>query len=285
MCHQNTWCSYRILPATHVCTQAQSCPTLCGSMDASPPGSSVHGIFQAGILNRVAIKPVSLIHLLHWQVGCSLLMPPECNWPNETVIPRDGLFPTISPHSGSLRWWTVGASVNSCRWAFGQLTNYRKPGTNHTLICWSGGLICDFLEVVLQSQIQQCEVWWAWEKGVCQSVSLGSPAHCLNPWHLLQYYCTSPISGCDPKIRVHPRGKEVWTLWPAWRRQEVLLFLNDFILTCHGRMLPNPRWHGALRLRECHQRLRLFLLFFPGKTQGWGAGGLGSSSATNVPGD
>ena len=29
---------------------AQSCPTLCNPMDCSPPGSSVHGIFQAIIL-------------------------------------------------------------------------------------------------------------------------------------------------------------------------------------------------------------------------------------------
>ena len=29
------------------CVQAQSCLTLCNSMDCSPPGSSVHGIFQA----------------------------------------------------------------------------------------------------------------------------------------------------------------------------------------------------------------------------------------------
>ena len=29
---------------------AQSCPTLCDPMDCSPPGSSVHGIFQARIL-------------------------------------------------------------------------------------------------------------------------------------------------------------------------------------------------------------------------------------------
>jgi len=29
---------------------AQSCPTLCNPMDCSPPGSSVHGIFQARIL-------------------------------------------------------------------------------------------------------------------------------------------------------------------------------------------------------------------------------------------
>ena len=34
---------------------AQSCPTLCNPMDYSPPGSSVHGIFQARILEWVAI--------------------------------------------------------------------------------------------------------------------------------------------------------------------------------------------------------------------------------------
>ena len=33
----------------------QSCPTLCGPMDCNLPGSSVHGIFQAGILEWVAI--------------------------------------------------------------------------------------------------------------------------------------------------------------------------------------------------------------------------------------
>ena len=35
---------------------SQSCPTLCDPMDCSPPGSSVHGIFQARILERVAIS-------------------------------------------------------------------------------------------------------------------------------------------------------------------------------------------------------------------------------------
>ena len=33
----------------------QSCPTLCNAMDCSPPGSSVHGILQTGILEWVAI--------------------------------------------------------------------------------------------------------------------------------------------------------------------------------------------------------------------------------------
>ena len=34
---------------------AQSCPTLSDPMDCSPPGSSAHGIFQARVLEWVAI--------------------------------------------------------------------------------------------------------------------------------------------------------------------------------------------------------------------------------------
>ena len=33
----------------------QSCPTLCNPIDCSPPGSSVHGILQARILEWIAI--------------------------------------------------------------------------------------------------------------------------------------------------------------------------------------------------------------------------------------
>ena len=37
------------------CEVAQSCPTLHDPMDCSPPGSSIHGIFQARILEWGAI--------------------------------------------------------------------------------------------------------------------------------------------------------------------------------------------------------------------------------------
>ena len=44
---------------------AQSCPTLRDPMDCSPPGFSVHGIFQAGVLEWGAIAfSTELEHML-----------------------------------------------------------------------------------------------------------------------------------------------------------------------------------------------------------------------------
>ena len=45
-----------LLSDMYVCAQwLQSCPTLCNTMDCSPPGPSVHGILQARILQWVAV--------------------------------------------------------------------------------------------------------------------------------------------------------------------------------------------------------------------------------------
>ena len=41
-----------------VCEVAQSCLTLCDPMDCSLPGSSVRGIFQAIVLEWIAISPL-----------------------------------------------------------------------------------------------------------------------------------------------------------------------------------------------------------------------------------
>ena len=38
------------------CVCAQTCQTLCNPMDCSPLGSSLHGIFQARILEWVTIS-------------------------------------------------------------------------------------------------------------------------------------------------------------------------------------------------------------------------------------
>ena len=44
------------LPLHHIGLVAKSCPIICDPMDWSPPGPSVRGIFQAGILEWVAIS-------------------------------------------------------------------------------------------------------------------------------------------------------------------------------------------------------------------------------------
>ena len=41
-------------PLYRVCVRPQLCPTLCDPLDCSSPGFSVHGMFQARILQRVA---------------------------------------------------------------------------------------------------------------------------------------------------------------------------------------------------------------------------------------
>ena len=68
----------RMFKCSTACMCAQSCATLCGPMDCTPPGSSVHEIFQTRILEWVAISSsrgsfqlrdrTHISCLLHWQV-------------------------------------------------------------------------------------------------------------------------------------------------------------------------------------------------------------------------
>ena len=50
------WSASCSVVCVYVHTCAQPCPTLCDPVDCSPPGSSVHGILQARILEWVAIS-------------------------------------------------------------------------------------------------------------------------------------------------------------------------------------------------------------------------------------
>ena len=95
------------LRACCVCAQLlQLCPTLCDSMDCSPPGSSdrgdspgkntgvgCHALLQ-GIFLTQGSNP-HLLHLLHWQVGSLPLALPgkpihRANCPPQGLLPRDG---------------------------------------------------------------------------------------------------------------------------------------------------------------------------------------------------
>ena len=44
------------IPVAAAAKSLQSCPTLCGPIDGSPPGSPIPGILQAGTLEWVAIS-------------------------------------------------------------------------------------------------------------------------------------------------------------------------------------------------------------------------------------
>ena len=88
---------------------AQSCPTLCDPMDCSLPGSSVHGIFQARVLEWVAIS---------FSRGSS--------WPRDLPHRRQTLC-RLSHHilwiwiqyfrsnSGTSSWWSI--PISSLIWA------------------------------------------------------------------------------------------------------------------------------------------------------------------------
>ena len=69
----------------HCAVSVQSCPTLCKPMDYGPSGSSIHGVFQAGMwsgfpfptlgdLPDPGIKPTCLASP-HWQaqIHCATL--------------------------------------------------------------------------------------------------------------------------------------------------------------------------------------------------------------------
>ena len=56
MCTEVCVCVWAVRVCVCVCVSAQLCPTLCDPMDCSLPGSSVHGISQARILEWVAIS-------------------------------------------------------------------------------------------------------------------------------------------------------------------------------------------------------------------------------------
>ena len=64
----------------HICNGyvlmfAQLCPTLCDLMDCSPPSSSVRGIFQARILEWVAISLYTCVFIYTQEKDLNELVP------------------------------------------------------------------------------------------------------------------------------------------------------------------------------------------------------------------
>ena len=74
------------------CLVARSCPTFCDFMDCSPPGSSVHGISQARILEchfllqGIFLSQGANLHFLHWQADSLPLSHQESHLQNIECI-------------------------------------------------------------------------------------------------------------------------------------------------------------------------------------------------------
>ena len=102
--HPQAWSWCLLLPSL-VSEVAQSCPTLCDPIDCSLPGSSVHGIFQAIVLEWIAISfsrgssqpfphspPPNLVSPITAPGDQSCLVPLRCphwtlsDWSSETTL-------------------------------------------------------------------------------------------------------------------------------------------------------------------------------------------------------
>ena len=105
------------------------CPTLCDPMGCSPPGSSIHGIFQASILECIAI---SFSRGSSWPrdwtcISCQSRFTP---WSGKFTHARELLSlypPTTEPtHKGGLSWREAAETVA----AEGELSPHacRLPG-------------------------------------------------------------------------------------------------------------------------------------------------------------
>ena len=111
------------------CYVLQSCLTLCDPMNCSLPGSSVHGILQARILEWVVISSsrrssltqgssLCLLCLLHWQAGSLSLAPCKLEISRFIKLGKNPLPPNPAPNltspSGSCSMLQSQVSGTAC---------------------------------------------------------------------------------------------------------------------------------------------------------------------------
>ena len=94
---------------------AQSCPTLRDPVDCSLPGSSIHGIFQATVLEWGAIAfsaPLQLLLLIPCPLNMLSALPSQ-------LPPCPSLLTYKSPsiHGQTVPWWTVSSLILPTPWA------------------------------------------------------------------------------------------------------------------------------------------------------------------------
>ena len=136
----------------------QSYLTLWDPMDCSPPGSSVHGILQARILEWAAISLLqgtfltqgSSLCLLHWQVGTLPLVPPGKPIPVFTGVQRNQ---TATLSSFSHRLYCLNIFNYDF---FGQTLIFTKP---YIPCCWVTSLSM-WYHIFMKRYFPQSQTAW-----------------------------------------------------------------------------------------------------------------------------
>ena len=101
---------------TNSCEVAQSCPTLRDPMDCSPPGSSIHGIFQARVLEwgAIAFSGRSSIQ------SAKTRLEADCGSDHELLIAKF-----------RLKLKKVGKTTRPFRYDLNQIPNYYTVGVRN----------------------------------------------------------------------------------------------------------------------------------------------------------
>ena len=100
---------------------AQLCPTCSNPMDCSPPGSSVHGIFQARVLEWGAIAFSESCSVMSNSLRPHGLYSPWNSPGQNTGVGSLSLFQGIFPTQGS------NPGLLHCRWILYQLSHKGSP--------------------------------------------------------------------------------------------------------------------------------------------------------------
>ena len=134
----------------HLCAYmlvTELCLTLCNNLDCSPPGSSIYGIIQAGILEQTAIsfsrgspRPRDLLCLLHWADSFPLASPGKHKYNLQLTLHTQLLHldsfsssDSTSHRLGSPVVFTVGKKKNAYKWA----STIQAPVVRGSTVQWT----------------------------------------------------------------------------------------------------------------------------------------------------
>ena len=129
---QEHWSGLPLPSPMHESEVTQSCPTLSDPMDCSPPGSSIHGIFQARVLEWVAIKEMQIQTTVRYHVTSTRMA--------ILFFLKKGKITSVSKYvEKSEPWYIAPGDIKLYRCYRKRFGNITK--SKHTITIWSGNSI------------------------------------------------------------------------------------------------------------------------------------------------